>query len=53
MERKEMGLEALMATRAQVLQLFGRIERLSGQVDEAFNGQVFMRNAGGPASPAN
>jgi hypothetical protein len=53
MERKEMGLEALMATRAQVLQLFGRIERLSGQVDEAFGGQAFMRNAGGPASPAN
>ena len=53
MERKEVGLEALMATRAQVLQLFGRIERLSGQVDEAFGGQAFMRNAGGPASPAN
>ena len=48
-----MGLQALMATRAQVLQLFGRIERLSGQVDEAFGGQAFMRNAGGPASPAN
>jgi hypothetical protein len=53
MERKDVGLEALMATRVQVLHLFVRVERLSGQVDEAFGGQAFMRNAGGPASPAN
>ena len=29
------------------------IEQVSGQIDEAFGGQPFLRNAGGPASPAN
>jgi hypothetical protein len=52
-KRKEVGLEALMATRVEVLHLFARIERLGGQIDEAFAGQPFLRNAGGPASPAN
>jgi hypothetical protein len=46
------GPEGLLATRVQVLHLFGRIERLGGQIDEAFGGQAFLPNVG-PASPAN
>ena len=47
------GPEGLLATRVEVLNLFARIERLGGQIDQAFGGQPFLRNAGGPASPAN
>ena len=53
MECNEVGLRALAATRVQVAHLFARVERLGAQVDEAFGCQPFMRNAGGPASPAN
>lgn len=52
-ERGLVGPEGLVATRVEVLNLFARIERLGGQIDQAFAGQAFLRNAGGPASPAN
>jgi hypothetical protein len=42
-----------VATRVEVLDLFARVKRLGGQIDQAFAGQAFLRNAGGPASPAN
>ena len=50
--RGQVGPEGLLATRVQVLHLFGRIERLGGQIDQAFGGQAFLPNVG-PASPAN
>jgi hypothetical protein len=52
-ERGQVGPEGLMATRVEVLNFFARIERLGAQIDQAFGGQPFLRNAGGPASPAN
>lgn len=52
-ERGQVGPEGLVATRVEVLDLFARVERLGGQIDQAFAGQAFLRNAGGPASPAN
>ena len=52
-ERGQVGPEGLMAARPEVLNLFARIERFGGQIDQAFAGQAFLRNAGGPASPAN
>ena len=51
-ERERTGLKDLPATRCQLLSLFGRIERLGSQIDEAFGGQPFLRNVP-PDSPAN
>jgi hypothetical protein len=51
-ELGHVGPKGLMATRAQVMDLFARTERLGGQVDKAFGGQAFLPNVG-PASPAN
>ena len=47
-----MGLEDLQAVRRQLLKLFGRIERLGEQIDEAFAGQPFVPNLS-PVAPAN
>jgi hypothetical protein len=47
------GPEALLATRVQVLHLFVRIESLRSQIHEAFDGQAFLPNAGGPTSRTN
>jgi hypothetical protein len=51
-ERQQIGLEGLHVARSQVLKLFGRIERLSGKIDEAFGGQPFLPNVA-PDAPAN
>jgi hypothetical protein len=51
-ESGQMGPEGLLPTRAPLLDLFARIERLGEQVDEAFGGQAFLPNVG-PTSPAN
>jgi hypothetical protein len=51
-ERQQIGLEGLQAARDQLLTLFERIERLGGQIDEAFGGNPFLPDV--PAnSPAN
>jgi hypothetical protein len=43
-EHEKVGLDGLPASRFQLLKLFGRIERLHEQIDEAFGGQPFWRN---------
>jgi hypothetical protein len=47
-----MGYEGLIAVRPQLLKLFGRIERLDEQLDQAFGGQAFFPNLP-PTCPAN
>jgi hypothetical protein len=49
----QVGPEALRATRVRVLHLFARIERLGGQIDEAFDVKAFLPNLGEPTSRAN
>ena len=51
-ERQQMGLEGLGAVRFQLLKLVGRIERLHGQIAEAFAGQVFLPDVS-PVARAN
>jgi hypothetical protein len=51
-EQEKVGLEGLPAARFQLLNHFGRIERLGEQVAEAFGGQPFWRNLP-PDCPAN
>jgi hypothetical protein len=51
-ERRQMGFEGLSAARPALLKLFGRIERLDEQIDQAFGGQAFNVNLS-PVCPAN
>jgi hypothetical protein len=51
-ERQKLGPEGLQPTQLHLLNLFARIERFQGQIDQAFGGQAFLPNAG-PTSPAN
>jgi hypothetical protein len=51
-ERQQGGPEGLRAVQLHVVKLFGRIQRLHEQIDQAFGGQPFLPNVG-PASPAN
>lgn len=51
-ERQQIGLEGLQAARIQLLKLFERIERLGGQIDEAFGGNPFLPHVP-PEAPAN
>jgi hypothetical protein len=52
-EHQQMGPGGLQATRFLLANLFARIERFQGQIDEAFGAQAFLTGAGGPTSPAN
>jgi hypothetical protein len=51
-ERQQEGLGGLDAARSQLLALFGRIERMSQQIDMAFAGQMFLPDLA-PDAPAN
>jgi hypothetical protein len=51
-ERGQIGFEGLNAVRPLLLHLFARIERLGGQIDQAFGGQAFFLNLP-PLCPAN
>jgi hypothetical protein len=51
-ERRLVGPEGLQATQLHLVNLFARIERFQGQIDQAFGGQAFLPNLG-PTSPAN
>src|SRR4051812_45867420 len=51
-ERHEVKLEGLNAARSQLLTVFGRIERMSQQIDMAFAGQMFLPDLA-PDAPAN
>src|SRR3954468_7582435 len=50
--RHEVGLDSLNAARSQLLQVYGRIERMSQQIDMAFAGQMFLPDLA-PDAPAN
>ena len=52
-QRKHAGPEGLQAMRLHLVNLFDRLERIQGQIDEAFGGQAFLPNARGPTSPAH
>jgi hypothetical protein len=52
-EHRQMGPRGLQATRILLANVFARIERFQGQIDEAFAAQAFLTGAGGPTSPAN
>ena len=51
-DHEQVGLEGLWAVRCQLLKLFGRIERLGEQIDEAFAGQPLVPNLS-PLHPTN
>jgi hypothetical protein len=51
-QRKHVGPEGLQALRLRLVNLFDRLERIQGQIDEAFGGQAFLPNARGPTRPA-
>jgi len=50
--RQQVGLGGLPALRYQLVKVFGRIDRLACQIDEAFAGQPFLPNLSADA-PAN
>jgi hypothetical protein len=45
-ERQKVGPKGLQATQLHLLNLFARIKRFQGQIDQAFGGQAFLPNAG-------
>ena len=51
-ENKVMGLDGLQAARLALVKLFGRIERMSQQIDLAFCGRPFLPDLP-PTCPAN
>jgi hypothetical protein len=51
-ENKVMGLDGLQAARLALVKLFGRIERMSQEIDLAFGGQPFLPDLP-PTCPAN